>query len=120
MPHPDPRGLDLDEREDGGFTIKAEIWGMGTDGTGSPGPCDSQEHPTRRVALLPLRNGDRALQASRCPLLDDHCGRQARVSGARNAECSVRLFPRLGPSFLYLFPKTLSRRAGDRLLLLRS
>jgi hypothetical protein len=29
MPHPDPGGLSLDEREDGSFTVTAEVWWHG-------------------------------------------------------------------------------------------
>ena len=32
MPHPDPNGLDIDEREDGTFGITAEIWWHGNRG----------------------------------------------------------------------------------------
>ena len=29
MPHPDPNGLSIDEREDGSFSITAEVWQHG-------------------------------------------------------------------------------------------
>jgi hypothetical protein len=64
MPQPDPSGLYLDEREDGSFTITAEVWWHGKPQASarSDARCRT-EHRPGWLALLALRNGDRALQA---------------------------------------------------------
>ena len=40
MPGPDPNGIDIDEYEDGGFNITAEIWWYG-----------NRRHRMERLAL---------------------------------------------------------------------